>query len=85
MQTHCPAYLGGRGVAVGRPISAFLDWIGWFIVALPLLGGMTELNAQNPYSWFLTGGGPYPQSSPPRISCQSGSSAKVLFRLSAIS
>ncbi|KAG8292766.1 hypothetical protein J6590_031745 [Homalodisca vitripennis] len=56
--------------------TACCDWRGWFRAGFSSFpGDMTDINALNFSSWISTGGGPYPQPYPSRISCLSGNSA----------
>ncbi|KAG8336881.1 serine threonine-protein kinase [Homalodisca vitripennis] len=55
-----------------HPLPCF-DWIGWLRVGFHFFsqGDQTEINTLNSSSWILTGGSPYPQPYPSRISCHS--------------
>ncbi|KAG8333927.1 hypothetical protein J6590_100574 [Homalodisca vitripennis] len=68
------------------PSPACFDWRGWSRADFPFFrGDITETNALNVSSRISTGGGPYLQDYPSRISCYSGSSSKALHGLGAIS
>ncbi|KAG8244055.1 hypothetical protein J6590_029410 [Homalodisca vitripennis] len=71
---------GTKAHADGRSNSATFDWRSWYRTGFPFFhGNKTEINAQNPSSWILTGGGFSPQPYPSRICCHSGSSPKCPF------